>query len=221
MLTIDQYNGAPAVKRLGKLLAEQTIKALASRNIGGYYYDTKEDAAHAVMEMLPEGASIGFGGSVTLQALGLYQRILDGPYKSFNRFDSTLTGPQMMEVQRAALLADVFLSGTNAITSDGRLVNIDGRGNRVAALLFGPRKVIVVCGVNKIVQGLDNAISRVKEIACPLNADRLGLATPCSTTGSCHECHSAQRMCNFLTVIEGQQDPKRFTVVFVGETIGF
>lgn len=221
MLTIDQYNGAPAIKRLGRLLAEQTIEHLASRNMSGYYYDTKEDAANAVMEMLPKGASVGFGGSVTLHSLGLYQRILDGPYNSYNRFDSTLSGPQIMEVQREALLADVFLSGTNAITSDGRLVNIDSRGNRVAALLFGPRKVIVVCGVNKIVHGLDNAIKRVKEIACPLNADRLGLKTPCSATGSCHECHSAQRMCNFLTVIEGQQDPKRLTVVFVGEALGF
>lgn len=221
MLTIDRYNGTPAVKRLGRLLAEQTIKALQSRNMNGLYFGTKEEAAQAVMDMIPEGSSVGFGGSVTLHELGLYERILKGPYQSFNRFDSTLTGPQRLEVQRHALLADVFLSGTNAITSDGRLINIDGTGNRVAALLFGPRRVIVACGVNKIVHGLESAISRVKEHACPLNGDRLGLKTPCSLTGSCHECHHEQRMCNLLTIIEGQKDPGRFTVVFVGENLGF
>lgn len=221
MLTIDQYNGTPAVKRFGRLLAEQTIKALESRNIRGRYFDTKEEAAQAVMDMIPEGSSVGFGGSVTLHEMGLYEKILKGPYQSFNRFDSTLTEPQMLEVQRNALLADVFLSGTNAITSDGCLVNIDGRGNRVAAMLFGPRQVIVACGVNKIVHGLENAIMRVKERACPLNADRLGLKTPCSITGSCHECYHEQRMCNLLTVIEGQKDPRRFTVVFAGENLGF
>lgn len=221
MLAIDRYNGAPSIERLGRLLAEQTIKALESRNINGCYFGTKEEAAQAVMGMIPEGSSVGFGGSVTLHELGLYERILKGPYQSFNRFDATLSGSQILEVQRNALLADVFLSGTNAVTSDGRLVNIDGTGNRVAALLFGPRKVIVVSGVNKIVHGLENAIGRVKERACPLNADRLGLKTPCSLTGACHECSSGQRMCNLLTVIEGQKDPGRFTVVLVGENLGF
>ncbi|MDI6870090.1 MAG: lactate utilization protein [Bacillota bacterium] len=222
MLTINQYDGTPAIAWYRRTLAQKTIDALAKRNITGLYFESGREAAEAVLAMIPAQATVGFGGSVTLHSLGLYQQILEGPYRSFNRFDSTLTGEQLLEVQRQALLADWFLTGTNAITLDGRLVNIDGRGNRVAALLFGPKRVVVVCGTNKIVPTLDDALERVKQVACPLNARRLGLRIPCGLTGVCHDCtRTDQRMCNLITIVEGQQDPTRMTVVLVGETLGF
>lgn len=221
MYNVDQYDGTVALKEYGRTIAERTIKGLAARGIKGVYFESKEEAAEAVIKMIPDGATVGLGGSVTLRSTGLYDKILGGGYRVFNRYDPSLTQDERVEVERKALLADWFVSGTNAVTIDGQLVNADGHGNRVAALLFGPKKVIVVCGVNKIVRNLDEAILRIKQVATPLNAVRLGARTPCAITGSCAECRGAQRMCRLVTIIEAQENPERITVVFVGEHLGF
>jgi hypothetical protein len=221
MLTINQYEGERALAWQARTLAEKTIAGLASRRIKGLYFPSRGEAREAVLKMIPAGATVGFGGSVTLQTLGLYQAVLDGPYQAFNRYDSELTKEEKFEVERKALTADFFLSGVNAVTLDGRMVNVDGNGNRVAAMLFGPRKVIAVTGVNKIVANLDEAMERLRRTASPLNCARLNRETPCVVTGYCHNCHGAQSICNLTTIIEGQFDPERFTVVFIGESLGF
>lgn len=217
----EVYNGAPALKQHGREMARKVIEGLTARGMKGLYYESKNEATEAVLGMIPEGATVGFGGSVTLHSLGIYNKLLAGPYQVLNRQDPSLTKDARIEVERRALTADYFVSGTNAITLDGRLVNIDGHGNRVAALLFGPKKVIIVCGVNKIVQTLEEAIQRVRQVACPLNAVRLGVKAQCVSNGSCSDCQGAQRLCRLVTVIEGQDDPERITVVLVGECLGF
>lgn len=221
MLTIDKYEGGEARAWYARAMAEKVCEGLAARRIRGVYAPGRREARETVLGMIPEGASIGFGGSVTVHELGLYETLINGPYRACNRYDASLSREERFEVERRALSADVFLCGANAITLDGRLVNIDGHGNRVAGLFFGPRKVIVVCGVNKIAASIEEAEARVRRIACPLNARRLNLKTPCAADGLCHDCRGGQRICNLLAVVEGQEDPERMTVVLVGEAMGF
>ena len=202
---------------------ERTMKALAKNQMPAVYAPTKAAAVKAVEAMLREGETISCGGSVTLAESGIRDLMKSGRYQFIDR--------EEMDPREAYLKtfdADVFLTSANAITEDGELYNVDGNGNRVAALIFGPRRVIVVAGVNKIVKDLDQAIARVKTLAAPANGVRLGTGTPCSRLGCCAACDgrmtsgcaSEKRMCCHY-VVTGYQRTDRIRVVLVGEDLGY
>lgn len=202
---------------------ERTMKALAKNQMPAVYAPTKAAAVKAVEAMLQEGETISCGGSVTLAESGIRDLMKSGRYQFIDR--------EEMDPREAYLKtfdADVFLTSANAITEDGELYNVDGNGNRVAALIYGPQRVIVVAGVNKIVRNLQEAISRVKYVAAPANGVRLGTNTPCSHTGRCAQCDggmtagcaSEKRMC-CQYVVTGYQRTDRIRVVLVGEELGY
>ena len=211
------------VKWVQKAQVERTVKALAKNRIPAIYAATKEEAVEVVRGMLHPGEVVTCGGSMTLVESGVRDLLQSGAYQFLDR---EVMDPQ--EVYRQTFSADVFLTSANAITEDGELYNVDGNGNRVAALIFGPKRVIVVAGVNKIVRNLDAAIERVKCVAAPANGVRLETRTPCSRMGRCAGCEggmtagcaSEKRMC-CQYVVTGYQRSDRIRVVLVGEDLGY
>lgn len=197
--------------------------ALKKRNIKGIYVESCEEAREKVLSLIPRGARIGLGGSHTLRECGIIRALREGDYNLIDRYRKGLTKDEVRRLLLEGLSCDVFLSGSNAITQDGKLVNIDGTGNRVASLLYGPEKVIIVAGVNKIVEDVEAAIRRIKLWAAPFNCMSLGSNTPCARTGICNElaCPRESKSCNEITIIEGQRDANRLTVIIVGQELGF
>ncbi len=198
-------------------------KALEKRNIKGIYVNNCEEAREKVLSFINKGDRVGLGGSHTLRECGIIRALREGDYNLIDRYRKELTREEVRKLLIEGLSCDVFLSGTNAITQDGKLVNIDGTGNRVAALLYGPGKVFIVTGVNKIVEDVEAAIRRIKLWAAPFNCISLGSNTPCARTGICNEpaCPRESKSCNEITVIEGQREPHRMTVIIIGEELGF
>ena len=202
---------------------ERTLKALAKNRIPAVYVPNREEAVKTVESMLRPGDVVTCGGSMTLAETGVMDLLKSGAYEFLDR--QTM---DQEEVYRKTFGADVFLMSANAITEEGELYNVDGNGNRVAALIYGPQRVIVVAGVNKIVRNLQEAISRVKYVAAPANGVRLGTNTPCSHTGRCAQCEggmtagcaSEKRMC-CQYVVTGYQRTDRIRVVLVGEELGY
>jgi len=170
--------------------------------------------------LIPEGSTVGLGGSTTLSELGIPEKLREGPWKLIDRY-RTSSWEETMKRYREALDADVFVTGTNAITRAGQLVDMDSSGNRVAATIFGPRRVIVVAGANKIVEDLDAAFARIREIA-PLNCRRLGHRTPCAESGRCEDCMIPERMCNYVGIVNhGMKESGRFHIVLIADRLGF
>lgn len=202
---------------------ERTLKALAKNRIPAVYVPNREEAVKTVESMLRPGDVVTCGGSMTLAETGVMDLLKSGAYEFLDR---QAMDPE--EVYRKTFGADVFLMSANAITEDGELYNVDGNGNRVAALIFGPKRVIVVAGSNKLVRNLDEAIARVKCMAAPANGVRLETRTPCSRIGRCASCDggmtsgcaSERRMC-CQYVVTGYQRTDRIRVVLVGEDLGY
>ncbi len=202
--------------------AEKIIGHLAKRRMAGSYAATREEAAQQVMAMIPQGAKVYRGGSMSLVELGLVDAIYAIPQVTvFDPYRPGLTPEESLEQRRQGLLADVMVASTNAITQDGKLVNLDGMGNRVSGMIFGPRKVVLVVGMNKVTYDVDEAMARVKHLAAPLNNVRLNLANPCCETGICSDCKSPSRICNMWTIIEGHMVKDRIHVVLVGDSLGY
>ena len=198
-------------------LAETVIKGLTSRNMTGYYAATKEEALKKALELIPEGSSISMGGSMSVHEIGLSDALKNGNYDFIDR--------DAYEDKRAAMLAaydaDFFLSSCNALTSDGVLVNIDGNANRVSAIAFGPRRVIFIVGMNKVCKDVDSAMKRARNIAAPVNAQRFGLDTPCSKTGSCMDCKSPDTICCQFLITRYSRHAGRIHVILVDDFLGF
>jgi len=201
--------------------AKSMAAVLSGRGFVANAFPDGASAADHLFSLIPEGAKVGLGGSMTLDALGVVDRLRAGPYRLIDRY-RTPNWEGRMAAYREALLADVFVTSVNTITRKGELVCIDSSGNRVAAMIFGPERVIVVAGVNKIVENLDEAFARLKAIA-PLNCRRLGHKTPCAETGVCaEECLSGERMCNYTGIIHhGLKEKDRIHVLLVAESLGF
>lgn len=206
-------------KRNG-LLSKKVIEGLESRNMEGYFVNTKEEALTKMLELIPEGSSIGWGGTMSVAAIGGFDAIHNGKYKLFDR-DMAQTKEEKDKVQREVFFADFFLTSANAITEDGILVNIDGNANRVSAIAFGPAHVIVVAGMNKIVKSEEDALSRAKNIAAPINAQRFGLTTPCTKTGACYDCKSHDTICCQTLITRYSKHDGRIKVILVNEDLGF
>ena len=202
-----------------KKSAEQLVAALRRRRFGAQFCATVQEAKEAVLALIPEGASVGWGGSETVNALGVKQTLREKGQPLFDR-DSAPTREAQVEAMYASQLADVFLMSSNAITEDGCLVNVDGLGYRVSALIFGPKKVIVVAGMNKVTADLESAISRVRHYAAPMNAQRFPGESPCRRTGRCADCVSPDCICTNLVVTRLSRVEGRIHVILVGEDLG-
>lgn len=200
---------------------ERTLAALEKNNMTPYYVESSADARALVTSLLEEGAKVTVGGSMTLFETGIIDLLKTGPYSYGDRYAEGNTPETIGQIYRDAFSADAYLTSTNALTEDGELYNVDGTGNRVAAMLFGPKKVIVVCGINKIVLDLYHAIMRTKKVAAPMNAKRLSRNTPCVERGYCTECNSPERICNEYVTIGRQGQKGRIHVIIVGEDLGY
>ena len=206
------------ISKRNALLAETVIKGLKSRNMTGWYAETREAALAKALELIPEGSTVTMGGAMSAHEIGLVQALKDGNYRFIDR--------DAIEDKRAAMLAaydaDVFLSSVNAMTSDGILVNIDGNSNRVSAIAQGPRKVIFIVGMNKVCGAdPDSALKRARNTAAPINAQRFGLSTPCTKTGTCMDCKSPDTICCQFLITRYSRHADRIHVILVNDTLGF
>ncbi len=203
-------------------LALRTVKSLCVNGMNAVYAATAQEAKKMALDMVPHDAAIGLGGSVTLQEIGLLDAFNEGSYNLLTSTAGNLPDDEKYEQRRRGLTADYFFTSTNAVTLDGKLVNIDGSGNRVAAMIFGPKKVIVIAGANKITRNLEEALNRCKEAAV-LNAKRLekSKGTPCNATGKCENCNSKGRICNVTTIMEKKPSSTDYAVIIVGEELGY
>lgn len=220
-------------KKVMELRIQKTMKSLEQNNMKPYYAPTKEDAVTIVESILKEGEIISCGGSMTLRECGIRALMSSGKYKFLDRDQAGLSREDIEEIYRKTFSADTFLTSANAITENGELFNVDGNSNRVAAIVFGPKSVIVVAGLNKIVPSLEDAIIRVKKIAAPANGCRLHTGTPCEKTGECVSCtlgkasemtdgcQSPGRMCCSYVVSAAQRTKDRIKVILVGEPLGY
>lgn len=201
-------------------VANTIIKNLEKRHMEGYYCATKEEAVKKALELMPEGSSIGWGGSETLSEMGLMDSLTEKGYRLIDRKAGT-TPEETKKIYGEICMADYFLMSTNAITLDGELVNIDGRGNRVAFLCFGPDEVIVLAGMNKVVPDVKAGVDRVRNIAAPPNTVRLDRKTPCAVTGRCGDCLSPDCICGQVVITRLSMVPGRIKVILIGEELGF
>lgn len=209
-----------AKKAFQEIHVQEVITALKKRHMEASFVPNKEEALKTVLSLIPEGSKVGYGGSLTLDELGIKEVLKKGNYQLIDRGRPGTSEAELFLLRRESLLTDVFLCSTNALTRDGKMVNIDGSGNRLAALTFGPKKVIVVVGVNKIVENVERGLERVRNYAAPLHARRRGWDLPCAKTGSCVDCRSPRRICCTVTVTEYQRVKGRITLILVGETLG-
>ena len=195
------------------------MQNLKKRHFEAYYCDDRTAALEKALELIPEGASVGWGGAMSAQQIGLMDALAERNVKLLDR--SKAASPQEREqLMKQCLTADVFLTGANALSLDGQMVNIDGNGNRVAAIVYGPDSVIVVAGMNKVCDTLEQAVQRARSIAAPANAQRFRIATPCNSTGSCHNCTSADCICNQLLITRHCRPAGRIKFILVGEDLG-
>ncbi len=196
------------------------IQNLKKRQIAGVYLPSADQAREYILSCIPDGATVSWGGSMTVDALGVKQELAA---RNLTCLDRALAADdqEVQAIYRQAFSADFYLTGSNAITIDGKLVNIDATGNRVAALIFGPKKVFVCVGMNKVVSNEQEAISRVRDQAAPPNVNRLGLKTPCATTGVCGHCHSVDCICCQTVITRHSRQKGRIEVILIGEALGY
>jgi hypothetical protein len=201
-------------------LAERTIAALKKNHFEAQYVSKASEALEGLWKMIPEGATVGVGGSLTLNQIGFQEAVEKRPVKFLNPFAKGLSPEEMMKVRREILTADFFVGSSNAVTEDGKLFNIDATGNRVAPMMFGPKKVVLICGVNKIVKDLPEAHTKVQEWTSPMNVKRLGYKPPCGQTGVCVDCSAPERICNAYVVLAKKPRLTDYLVYIVGEFLG-
>jgi len=208
-------------KQAYKTLANTMIKNFAKRNIEAFYCGNKEDAAALAMEFMKDGGTVGMGGTETVKETGLIEKIKDTPSLHFIDRDKAKTPEEKRAIYLETFSTNYFLMSSNAITIDGELINIDGNGNRVACLIYGPEHVIVIAGMNKVVDDIEAGIQRIETHAAPPNAARLGLNTPCASIGHCSDCHSPDCMCSQIVITRHSKYNGRIKVILVGEELGF
>ena len=207
----------PNVVKRNDLLAQKVIKGLKSRNMTGYYVQTKEEALKLALSLIPEGSTVTMGGGMSVIEIGLVDALKNGNYNYIDR--------EAAEDRRAAMLqaydADFFLASSNAITDDGVLVNIDGNANRVSAIAYGPKKVLMIVGMNKVCSDVDSAVKRARNVAAPINNQRFNGNNPCTKTGACANCKSPDTICCQFLVTRYSRHQHRIHVILVNEPLGF
>jgi hypothetical protein len=200
--------------------AERTINALKKNNFEAVFVPDSKSACEEVMKQIPDGATVGVGGSVTLAQVGLLDSLGKRNINFIWPMRQGKTPDEIFELIRKSLSADFFISSTNAVTEDGKLFNVDATGNRAGAMFIGPRKTIIVCGINKIVKDIEAAEKKLKEWTGPQNAKRLGRKTPCVETGVCADCKSPDRICNIYITLAKKPARTDIMVILVGEQLG-
>ena len=198
-------------------LAQKVIKGLESRNMKGYFAKDKEEALKLALSLIPEGSTVTMGGAMSAHEIGLVAALKSGNYNFIDRDDFE----DKRQAALAAYDADVFLSSSNAITQDGVLVNIDGNSNRVSAIAHGPKKVVMIVGMNKVCDDVDGAIKRARNVAAPINAQRFGIVTPCTQTGACMNCKSMDTICCNFLITRFSRHTDRIHVILVDDVLGF
>ena len=201
-------------------LAPVVVANLKRHFFDAYYCPTAAEAKALALSLIPSGSSVGWGGSMTVDALGIKEDLRAGNYRMLDR-DLAKTPEERVEIMRAALTADVFLMSSNAISADGQLVNIDGNGNRLAALIYGPKSVIVLAGMNKVEATLELAQERAQTVAAPINTGRFPGKSPCRTTGLCARCFSEDSVCATVAVTRFSKPANRIKVILINEDLGF
>lgn len=195
------------------------IKNLKSRHFDAYYCATKEDALKKALELIPEGSTVGWGGVMSAHEIGLINALKSGNYNVIDR--DSLPPEQRGEAAMKSLSADVFLTSANALSMNGEMVNIDGMGNRVAAIIFGPKSVLVIAGMNKVCDSLEDAITRARTVAAPMNQQRFTSPNPCGLTGTCSDCKCETSICNHIVITRHGRPVGRIKFILVGEDLGF
>lgn len=197
------------------------IKALENNNMNGYLVKSKEELFRKIDELVDEGSKVACGGSMTLFETGVIEYLRKDRFEFLDRYEEGLNQDQIREIYLDSFRADAYFTSTNAITEEGELYNVDGNGNRVAAMMFGPKKVIIIVGVNKIVKDINEAVNRNRSISAPANCNRLKKNTPCTKVGYCVECNSEERICCEYTVIKRQMKKERIHVIFLMDELGY
>lgn len=200
---------------------QKTIRGLQSNNMAGFYVETVPELLSLLSTLLVEGERIGCGDSVTLEETGVFDYLRNGNFIFYDKHQPNLTSEEKRAIYLKNFDADTFMTGTNAITIDGQLFNIDGNGSRVAPMIYGPKQVIVVVGINKLVNTVEDAVYRTRQVAAPLDARRLRKNTPCVTLGKCVDCRHEQRICNDFVLISRQFIKDRIKVILINGTYGY
>ncbi len=229
----EEYKMDESKKQIIEKQIKRTIENLKKNNMKGYYCENSQQAQQLVRELIKEGDTISSGGSVTLKETGIIDIIKSDKYNYLDRSKKGLTREQVEEIYRKTYFADVYFASCNAVTENGELYNVDGNSNRVSAILYGPKSVILVCGYNKIVKNIDDAVMRVKRYAAPPNTIRLNTGTYCMEAGECVSlkngrsefmcdgCHSAGRVCCNYVISAHQRHIDRIKVILIGEELGY
>ena len=199
---------------------ELLVKNLQSRHFEAYYCESREQALEKALELIPLGATVGWGGALSAKQIGLLDAMNNGNYNAIDR-DKAPNPEQRKQAMKRCLLADVFITGANALSMDGQMVNIDGNGNRVAPIVYGPESIIVIAGMNKVMDTLDAAMIRARTVAAPMNKQRFDLQTPCEVTGTCGDCKSEGCICNQILITRNSKPAGRIKMILVGEDLGF
>ncbi len=210
-------------KTVYKSQIEEIIRNLKKRNIDGTYFEKTEQAMASILKMIPDGSVVGLGGSESIIESGLVDALRKKDIRLLDRYKEGVGKEEVWEMRKQGMLADIYVASSNAVTLDGKLVNMDGIGNRVAAMIFGPDKVILLVGMNKVVKNVEEAVARIKNCVAPRNAIRVNINTPCSKKGFCQEPHCAppHRICSHLVILESSMFPDRIKLFLVGEELGY
>lgn len=199
--------------------AKVLIQNLRARRFDAWYCPDKETALAKALALIPKGATVGWGGAMSAVQIGLMEQLNGGDYNAIDR-DKTSGPEERKAAMKQCLLADVFITGANAISMDGQMVNIDGMGNRVAAIVYGPESVIVIAGMNKVADSLEDAVRRARTVAAPMNKQRFSAETPCAVTGICADCKSPGCICNQILITRNCNPAGRIKFILVGEELG-
>lgn len=198
---------------------EILVKNLKNRHFDAYYCENREEALAKALELIPEGATVSWGGAMSAQQIGLMDAVNNGPYKTIDR-DKCQTAEEREQAAKDAMFCDVYLTGANGLSLDGQMVNIDGTGNRVAATIYGPKTVLVIAGMNKVTDDLESAVKRARTVAAPLNQMRFLRNNPCTVTGTCADCKSETCICNQIVITRNCRPVGRIKFILVGEDLG-
>jgi hypothetical protein len=206
-------------------IVNETLEALKRNGFRPIYVVNQKEALQRILGEIPLEATVGAGDSLTLREIGVFGELNRRGFVLFWPFDEKVAKKERRNIARKALLTDVFLSGSNALTMDGKIVNVDATGNRVAGIIFGPKKAIVVVGINKIVKNVEEALERIRKVAAPLNAKRIREERgwellPCVEAGECVDCNAENRICNVTTIIEKKPRAIDIVIIIVGEKLG-
>ena len=199
---------------------EVLVKNLQKRHFEAYYCATREAALKQVLALIPEGSTVGWGGAISAAQVGVQEAVHAGNYTVIDR-DQFSDPAEKLRCMRQCFDADYFITGANAISLDGQMVNIDGNGNRVGMIVYGPRNIIVVAGMNKVCATIEDAVRRARTMAAPMNQQRFGLNNPCTCTGVCSDCLSESSICNQILITRNCKPAGRIKFVLVGEELGF